>query len=590
MRENRYFVRSTDVTNEVPVQIGDTPAILGYRTAIGQIEAVVGRDAASLFAEPVLPQGVASPATISWYCPFEGAAVEIGDIDEVARRPVVQKLAQRLEAFASALHDPAIGDTVRAWLHLSSPRDVLAVGGEPVLVNWGMVPREIAGDAALRAAHSARILGPYAPSLLAPAPAAPEPEPPADPHPRSPAVPPADPLATAPPASPPRRPWLAPSIATAAAAVVLAVLLIPGVLVYPDNANRVRDAFEEQRLRASNESLEAQLKALEGASRDRVCRAGDAPVPVPGLPRRDQVNGPPDAAEPTPPQMELVPRPPESVPVPRGGDANPTSATNVGELLDAATVLIVGLIPPKGSSQGTGFFISDRHIVTNHHVVQNVAADRIFVASRALGGIRHARLVAKSEPPPSEKDIRIDFAVLEIDPAANHPALKIGVTPPRLSTAYVAGFPGFITTRDVAFRNVITKLGESLRSGNVDEVLQREPVVAPGADLKYGRVNNIMNTGKAALPVVLHDMQLAPGNSGGPLVDACGRLGGVNTLLFRNDDGNQQANVAQDAALLRKFLADNSIAFTSDDSMCDPTRVAGSPPTPPAGAPPAATK
>jgi S1-C subfamily serine protease len=271
--------------------------------------------------------------------------------------------------------------------------------------------------------------------------------------------------------------------------------------------------------------------------------------------------------------------------LPRSQNNNPGSATNVGELLDRATVLIFGLKPPEEASQGTGFFIDDRHIVTNHHVILGVSEANIFIASRALGGIRRARLIAKTDPPPSEKEIRPDFAVLEVAPIANNASLKIGVTPPKLSTGYIAGFPGFITQRDLDFKNFISKLSDSLRAGTSDETLSQQRVSVPSAELKFGRINNTMSTGRNAIPVVLHDMQLAQGNSGGPLIDACGRLGGVNTLLFRNDEGAQQANVAQDTSLLRKFLTDNHISFVADDGPCNPEVASNAPPRLPAPQP-----
>jgi S1-C subfamily serine protease len=78
-------------------------------------------------------------------------------------------------------------------------------------------------------------------------------------------------------------------------------------------------------------------------------------------------------------------------------------------------------------------------------------------------------------------------------------------------------------------------------------------------------------------------MQVGHGNSGGPLVDACGRVGGVNTLFFA--DENQVGNVALDVTGLRKFLTENRIAFTADDSPCGgPT--ADARPVPPPTAPP----
>ncbi|HJZ21469.1 MAG TPA: trypsin-like peptidase domain-containing protein, partial [Bradyrhizobium sp.] len=478
--------------------------------------------------------------------------------------------------------NPEIGRVLQSWLNISSIGDIISVGGDPVLINWGFLPKAIAADPSLQPAHFAQTLGRFAPSLGVPAaeptaataqaipPAAasiprgapaPAPEP-IRPTSFQPALPP-------PPLPPgPSRPWLAPLIASVIAAAVLLILMLPGVLVYPAASGRgERDAFEEQRLRASNDSLEAQLRTLQDTGRQRVCRLNDAPVPVPSFrtsPTDSTAKGPQEA-----PRMELLPRPPERVALPPNPDG--ANGANVGELLDNSTVLIIGFKDPDGISLGSGFFVSDRNVVTNHHVIAGVNEGNIFVASRAIGGIRRARLVVASQPPPSDDgDIRMDLAVLEIQPVGAHPSLRIGTTPPKLSTAYVAGFPGFITQRDNDFDTFITRLQESLRTGNVDEALSSQKVSVPSADLKYGRVNNVMSTGRNAVPIVIHDMQLARGNSGGPLVDACGRLGGINSLLFTSDQGAQQANVAQDVSLVRKFLTDNHIAFVSDESPCNP--------------------
>jgi S1-C subfamily serine protease len=573
MRENRHFIRSTSISEEAAVLIDGTPTVRLYRATIEAIETSAGRDAASLFAEPVLPQNVATLGTaVSWYCSYEGSVMAFDEIDDVARRPLAQKLSQRLEALAPLLRNPEIGRVLQSWLNIPSIGDVISVGGDPVLINWGFLPKAIAADPSLQPAHFAQTLGRFAPSLAIPA---------ADAIAASASDAPVTPVAmrsgnlqpaSLPPAQArgPGRPWLAPLIASIVAALFLFALMWPGVLVYPATGTRgERDAFEELRLRASNDSLEAQLRTLQETGQQRVCRLNDAPVPVPSF-RTGSIGG--ASKEPQEaPRMELLPRPPERVALPREVSPDGAAGANVGELLDNSTVLIIGFKDPDGISQGSGFFVSDRNVVTNHHVIAGVSEGNIFVASRAIGGIRRARLVAASQPPPSEDDeIRMDLAVLEIQPVGSHPSLRLGTTPPKLSTAYVAGFPGFITQRDVDFETFITRLQDSLRGGNVDEALSSQRVSVPSADLKYGRINNVMSTGRNVVPIVIHDMQLARGNSGGPLVDACGRLGGINSLLFTSDQGSQQANVAQDVSLVRKFLTDNHIAFVSDDSACNP--------------------
>jgi S1-C subfamily serine protease len=608
MRENRFFVRSTDLRGHLAARIGETPAILSYGSAIERVAALAGPDAASLFAEPVLPRGISDAGTaISWYSTHEGVVVELDTIDEVARRPIAERLTQRLAALGPALSDQEVGPTLSTWLNITSPSDVLAVGGEPVLVNWGFLPTDHIPPLDHRRQEFAQGLGRYAPHLLLPPAQIPAtqaaaavdapaeatagatdsvggaPPPPGPPPVRGqahmarsggPPPPPGDggnSGSLAPGNDGNRKPWLAPLVATAVAALALLLLLMPGVLVYPSSGTSTtsRD-FEADRLRESTESMEQQLKALQDAARNRVCRSADLRISVPQPGNGNQTPSP---------QMEVLPQTPERLPVPpnarTGGDD--AAVANVADLMEKATVLVIGLKLPSGLGEGSGFFISDRHIVTNHHVIAQVDPDLIFVASQSLGGARHAKLIAKTMPPPSDTDLRPDFAVLEIEPA-NRPVLKLGPTPAKLSTAYVAGYPFFLVSRDVQFAEFLKKLIQH----HSDAELAQERIRVPGADLRLGRVNNIMYSGGNAVSVVVHDMQLAQGNSGGPLVDGCGRLGGVNTLLFPSDQGSQQGNVAEDVSVLNKFLTEQHIAFQTDETPCQ-APVAASAPNPPQG-------
>ncbi|WP_020176812.1 S1 family peptidase [Methyloferula stellata] len=602
MRENRHFVCSTDISGREPARIGGAPAVNHYRALIDRVEALAGRDAASLFAEPVLPGGGARIATtISWYCAFEGAVIALDAIDEIARRPVAEKLSARLHALSPALRDRSIGEAFGTWLNIAAPSDIISVGGEPIFVDWGFLPAGVVTEPLARNDHFARTLGRFAPGLSLPPveahavaedsappdsnertkvlspPPTPIPEKPAvtDPAPHmgasSPPPPPLPPPIQAAAGRP--GPWLAPLIACGVAAIGLIILLLPGVLKFPSKSTVDHEALEFERLHASNESLESQLKALQTVAGERVCRAGDPVVQVPGT-------GPSDP----PSKMELLPRPPDQVPLP--GQANkgtPDSAT-IASLLDAATVLVFAAKTEDSGTQGTGFFINDRNIVTNRHVVENSKDGGIVVASRSLGGVKRARLVATSAPKKEDNSINVDLAVLEVEPVANRTSLALGTTPAKLSTVYIAGFPGFITEKDVAFDNFVRKLSENPNDPNAGK---SSDVTMPSPDMRYGRVNNIIRSGSDALPIILHDMQLAPGHSGGPLVDACGRLDGINSWDIRPEDGPQQANVAQDASILRSFLKDRNISFKSDDSACSngPT-LAQTPPVAPQTIPP----
>ncbi len=71
-------------------------------------------------------------------------------------------------------------------------------------------------------------------------------------------------------------------------------------------------------------------------------------------------------------------------------------------------------------------------------------------------------------------------------------------------------------------------------------------------------------TRKGELPILRSDVQLAPGNSGGPLLNAAGEVIGLNAMIFGGDQ-----SVAIPASLIREFLADAHKNFphqkTSED-------------------------
>jgi S1-C subfamily serine protease len=623
MARNQVFVRSSDMQGFAPALIDGKPAVNAYNRLIAHIAATAGPEAVTLFAEPQLPRGWSGGAgTISWYSSLQGRVVPLDALDHGTRSQFDQKVAARLRMLAPALADPALGPAVSTWLNIGGSGDILSVGGEPVLVNWGAAPSNVL-TREQRAAHYAATLGQFAPQLPVPAGEAVLPPPvrptqtsPApgsgtgsgiDPRPRPPAqaamsgstaasaapsaalgtaqASPVSPAAavTMQPAVRTSRRWTAPWIATSIAAVVLLLLSLPGVLVYPAPAidTSARDTFEQQRLRASNESLEAQLRAIQAALDGNQCRPANLVLPVPDLPSDSSGD---DGDKPSgTPQLQVQPPAPEKAQLPPGERRGREDATTVGGLLEKTTVLIVAFSSSgENASMGTGFLISNRHVVTNHHVVQHVDASRVFVANKALGGVVPARIVALTQPPPTETDIGTDIAVLEIEPQAGLTGLALGPTPAKLSTAYVAGYPGFLTRKDSAFKSFLTTLARGAFSrDDIRQSMARDHIELPGVDLEEGRINNSMRTGSRSLPILLHDMQLAKGNSGGPLVDACGRLIGINTALFPSDAGTRQGNVAQDVAAVRGFLTEKGIAFVDEPQACAP-QVAAAPAASPA--------
>lgn len=56
-------------------------------------------------------------------------------------------------------------------------------------------------------------------------------------------------------------------------------------------------------------------------------------------------------------------------------------------------------------------------------------------------------------------------------------------------------------------------------------------------------------TSSGEIPVLRTDARLAPGNSGGPLLNAAGEVIGINAMIFGGDQG-----IAIAASAIREFL------------------------------------
>jgi len=70
------------------------------------------------------------------------------------------------------------------------------------------------------------------------------------------------------------------------------------------------------------------------------------------------------------------------------------------------------------------------------------------------------------------------------------------------------------------------------------------------------------------ITTLLHTASIARGHSGGPLLDACGRVLGVNTLITRNQDGDAPFAFAVANRELVQFLRTARQPFLAVDSEC----------------------
>jgi hypothetical protein len=248
---NTEILTETDIKGLVPAPAGSDGPVSAYRELIEHVRSRCGADVASLFAEPVPPSkpDAANP-TLTWYTSLDGQMIELANIDDVARAPIVSALKARLARLKPLLDTADLGPRLAPWLFISSVKDILAVGGSPVLINWGYLPAQAAASASKREAHFAETIGRYAPDFPVP-PFTPEEQASylarinrraaaaAAPRATAPAVTPVASAAETAAALPERRMrtrgWVPALTATLIAGAILAFLLIPGVLVFPDN-------------------------------------------------------------------------------------------------------------------------------------------------------------------------------------------------------------------------------------------------------------------------------------------------------------------------------------------------------------------
>ncbi|MFN4112662.1 MAG: S1C family serine protease [Sphingomonadaceae bacterium] len=193
-------------------------------------------------------------------------------------------------------------------------------------------------------------------------------------------------------------------------------------------------------------------------------------------------------------------------------------------------------------SHGSGFAVSPRRIVTNAHVVRAAAMDdslRIGVVPAEGDEAVFGRIIAVSP--------RNDLALVELTGTLRLPPLTIAASAPRDSgDAIAVGYP----------MNV-----DRAQGLEISDLFRSQPPVKSRGALAGARPSRQFDT-------LLHTAAIARGNSGGPLLDPCGRVLGVNSFGAESDASDAEFFFAVSNRELLPFLESNGVVPQVNDLPC----------------------
>jgi len=205
-------------------------------------------------------------------------------------------------------------------------------------------------------------------------------------------------------------------------------------------------------------------------------------------------------------------------------------------------------------SSGSGFFVSPDIIVTNYHVVEDIADEDYFYEEDEIeqvlvetndGKLRLAEVVFTGN---AEEDL----ALLLISDFTFDPETGEQVESPQEHPPLELSFDVKVGDRVIAVGNPLGQFASTVTQGIISAI--REPD-------EYEEGDDEEDDGVAQVKVLQTDAAINPGNSGGPLINMAGQVVGVNVWGWEDADS---INLAIASEALDDFLAGFEETFEED--------------------------
>lgn len=520
----------------------------------------VGRDAASLLAEPVLTKK-GDQLEVAWYAEQPGTPRPIDTLDAELQGSAIYKLKSRVQAMAHLLDGPSGALLARALYVLNSD-SIIMVDQEPLLIQWGMLPDSVAPrEQTSLDNHFAQTLGRY---VALPAPSIGQRS-----FSTSQATPSFHPL---PPLPDPIQYGAAAEkhrglmIATGVAAATALLLALPNVLATPRHAgDKNGDALSDARKisKAMQEKVERARSALASANcdpqgqitvpEDKKGQLPPSPMPIRGAEGQNRGDMALVARRATESVVFVFTCTDRAV-----WDETHKDDKEKGTPLacpDVDSSSAPDATSPDRSNElyvlgsGSGFFVASKTIVTNFHVVEGAKA--VFVTNRFIGRAKRVRVEATT--PPGTDFTSPDFALLTVDIDKSPPPIELATVPTLLENVVAAGFPGVVIRSDA----------------EREKLFHGDPTAVPGLTTFPGSVTLIKYPDQP-MQLIYSSAVIGHGNSGGPLLDLCGRAIGMNTFGWSGiaEDTGYKINIAEGAKALSAFLVAHNVTHAAVAEAC----------------------